>query len=113
VSNSPTIREQMISRGLIQAQKAIQFEEWVEGGFDNEPGRVEIFFRALGFGIIQPDRFRERRLIVHREALESQPIVDSPQPGSIVLFDLEPQTFHKSQLPQVSACRLLLPKGSK
>jgi hypothetical protein len=110
----------MINKGLIQVQKFISFEEWVEGGFSNETGRLEILFRGLGFGIIQPDRFRERRLLVLQTAIAAPTGKDSqtqrylsPQTGSQVEFDMEPQAFHKSQLPQVSACRLLLPKGKK
>lgn len=117
MSNPPTIREQMISQGLI---RVIEYKDWIENGFENERGHVEIFFPALGFGIIQPYRFRNQRLMLPVESIAARSIYDpesgkdfSLHTGSAVEFDLEPQKLRKSQLPQVSACRLLLPKGSK
>jgi hypothetical protein len=117
VSHSPTIREQMISQGLI---RVIEYKDWIEGGFENERGHVEIFFPALGFGIIQPYRFRDKRLMLPVASIAERSIYDpesgidfSLHTGSAVEFDLAPQKLRKSQLPQVSACRLLLPKGNR
>jgi hypothetical protein len=110
----------MISQGLIQAYKYISFEEWVEAGFENEAGRVEKMFRSLKFGIIQPDRFKERRLLLPVEAIKTvnmmHPVTGkflNIETGSTVEFDLTAQKFVKSELPEVSACRLLLPKGKR
>lgn len=113
MSNSPTIREQMISSGLIRAEQ-IGFEEWVESGFEKELGRVEILFPALGFGIIQPDRFRDRRLLLPKKVWEKLP--GSPaslQPDSRVELSLKPQEFQKGMLPEVCSCWPLLPKGKR
>lgn len=111
MSNSPTIREQMINRGLIR-ENPLDYKDWITKGFQGERGIIEISFKALGFGIIQPQRFPERRLLVALEDVERYGF-DVINPNCPVELDLEPQPLRKSQLPQVSACRLLLPRGNK
>jgi hypothetical protein len=100
----------MIDRGLI---RVIDYKDWIEGGFENEPGHVKLALRSLKFCMVKPQRFPEHWLVAPMEVFEA------PGPhvhiglhnGSPVTFDMKKgQELKKGQLPEISAFRLVLPK---